>query len=176
MIDEVIGPGLIIPMDVCYVNAFMQLLFHILPLRLLIFAWINQDLMISALHLVFISMSQDRLINAVSLSTVCEPDFFIAEIASKWACRYSGHSVILLREDLGTQLNNCSLSGRSLDCLPLSPLYLFPIDIHSSDAFPFPDPLLGSNAWILASGWFSLMLNHLKHSKMSFVHFAGSSS
>jgi hypothetical protein len=79
MIDEVIGPGLINPRDVCYVNAFMQLFFYILPLRLVIVAWPNQDLMISALHLVFVAMSQDRLIDAVSLSTVCEPDFFLGK-------------------------------------------------------------------------------------------------
>jgi hypothetical protein len=30
--------------------------------------------MISALHLMFGAMSQDRLIDTVSLSTVCEPD------------------------------------------------------------------------------------------------------
>jgi hypothetical protein len=54
----------------------MQLLFHILPLRLLIVAWSNRDPTISALHLMFVAMSQDRLINAVALSTVCEPDVF----------------------------------------------------------------------------------------------------
>jgi hypothetical protein len=55
-------------MDPWYAHAFMQLLFHMLPLRLLIAAWPNQDLMM------FVAMSQDRLIDAVSLSTVCEPD------------------------------------------------------------------------------------------------------
>jgi hypothetical protein len=32
--------------------------------------------MISALHLMFVAMSQDRLVDAVSLSTGCEPDVF----------------------------------------------------------------------------------------------------
>jgi hypothetical protein len=36
----------------------------------------NQDLIISALHLMFVIMSQNRLIDAVSLSTVCGPDVF----------------------------------------------------------------------------------------------------
>jgi hypothetical protein len=54
----------------------MQLLYHILPLRLLIVAWPNRDFSISALHLMFVAMSQDWLINAVSLSTVCEPGVF----------------------------------------------------------------------------------------------------
>jgi hypothetical protein len=76
MIDEVIRPGFINPWDVCYVHAFVQLLFHILPIRLLIVAWPNQDLIISARYLMFVAMSQDRLSDAVSLSTVCEPDVF----------------------------------------------------------------------------------------------------
>jgi hypothetical protein len=66
MIDEVIKPGLINRRDACYVDAFMQLLFHVLPLRSLIVAWPNRDLIIAALHLIFFAMSQDRLIDAVS--------------------------------------------------------------------------------------------------------------
>jgi hypothetical protein len=54
----------------------MQLRFYTLPLTLLIFAWPNGDRIISALHLMFVAMSEDRLIDAVSLSTVCEPDVF----------------------------------------------------------------------------------------------------
>jgi hypothetical protein len=54
----------------------MQLLFHILSLKLLIVAWPNQALIISALHLMFVAISQDRPIDAASLSTVCEPDTF----------------------------------------------------------------------------------------------------
>jgi hypothetical protein len=54
----------------------MQLLFHILPLRLLIVAWPNRDLIISALGLMVVAMSQDRVIDAVSLSTVCKSDVF----------------------------------------------------------------------------------------------------
>jgi hypothetical protein len=76
VIDEIIRPGLINPRDASYVDAFMQLLFHILPLRLLIVAWPNRDLIISALHLMFVAMYQDRLTDVVSLSTVCEPDAF----------------------------------------------------------------------------------------------------
>jgi hypothetical protein len=71
-----IRPGLINPRDASYVDAFMQLLFHILRLRLLIIAWPNRDLIISALHLMFVAMYQDRLTDVVSLSTVCESDAF----------------------------------------------------------------------------------------------------
>jgi hypothetical protein len=76
MIGEVIGPGIANPWDTRYYNAFVQLLFHILPLRLLIVAWPNRNPIISALRLMFVAMPQDRLIDAVPLSTVCEPGVF----------------------------------------------------------------------------------------------------
>jgi hypothetical protein len=74
MINEVIGPGLINLRNTCYVNALVQLLFHILPLMMMIVAWPNCDPIISALRLMFVAMSQNRPIDAVSLSTVCESD------------------------------------------------------------------------------------------------------
>jgi hypothetical protein len=40
----------------------------------MIVAWPNRDPIISALRLMFVAMSQNRPIDAVSLSTVCEPD------------------------------------------------------------------------------------------------------
>jgi hypothetical protein len=54
----------------------MQLLFHILPLKLLIVAWPNRNLIIFALHLMLVAMSQDRFMDAASLSTTCEADIF----------------------------------------------------------------------------------------------------
>jgi hypothetical protein len=74
MIDDVIGSDLINPRNTSYVNAFVKLLFHIRPLRLLIVAWPNCDPIISALRLLFVAMSQNQPIDAVSLSTVCELD------------------------------------------------------------------------------------------------------
>jgi hypothetical protein len=74
MIDEVIGPNLINPRNTRNFNAFVQLLFHILPFRLMIIAWPNRDPIISALRLMFGAMSQNRPIDAASLSTVCESD------------------------------------------------------------------------------------------------------
>jgi hypothetical protein len=76
IIGAVIRPGFSNPMDACYVNSFMQLLFRIPPLRLLIVAWSNRDLTISALYLMFIAISQDRFIDVGSLSSVCEPTVF----------------------------------------------------------------------------------------------------
>jgi hypothetical protein len=40
----------------------------------MIIAWLNRDPIISALRLMFVAMSQNRTIDAVSLSAVCEPD------------------------------------------------------------------------------------------------------
>jgi hypothetical protein len=91
-------------------------------------------------------MSQDRLVDAVSLSIVSELDAFDGKACFELDSQISGHSVMLLQERLGTQFNNCSVPDRSLDFPPLSPPDVFPIDIHSSDTFPFPDPLLRSNA------------------------------
>jgi hypothetical protein len=76
MTDEVIRPGLLNPRDAYYVHAFLYLLFHMLPLRLLFVVWPNRDLIFSAFHLMFVAMFQARLIDAVSLSTVCDPDVF----------------------------------------------------------------------------------------------------
>jgi hypothetical protein len=41
---------------------------------LMIVAWPNRDSIISALRLMFVAMSQNRPIDAVSLSTACQPD------------------------------------------------------------------------------------------------------
>jgi hypothetical protein len=77
---------------------------------------------------------------------------------------------MLLRGCLETQLNNCSVSDRSLGFLPLSHPDIFPIDLYSFYTFPFLDPLLGWNPWILTSRFFNLILNHFKHNKFhSFI-------
>jgi hypothetical protein len=39
-------------------------------------AWPNRDRIISTLRLMFVAVSQDRLIDAVSRSIICEPDVF----------------------------------------------------------------------------------------------------
>jgi hypothetical protein len=74
MTDEVMRPGLVNSRNTCYVHAFVQFLFHILDLRLMIVAWLNRDPILSALRPMFVTMSQNRPIDAISLSTVCEPD------------------------------------------------------------------------------------------------------
>jgi hypothetical protein len=112
----------------------------------MIAAWTNRDPIISALHLMSVAMSQDRPINAVSLSTVCEPDVLDAKDCLELALQIFGHYVMLLCGCLETQLNNYSVLDRSLGFLPISPPDVFPVDTHSSDTFQFPDPLHGSNA------------------------------
>jgi hypothetical protein len=56
---------------------------------LLIVASPNQELIIFALHLMFVAMSQDWLINAVSLSTACQ------------SCAFDGQD----RFELGLQIS-----------------------------------------------------------------------
>jgi hypothetical protein len=53
---------------------FVQLIYHIIPLGLMIVAWPNRHPIISALRLMSVAMSQNQPIDAVLLSTVCEPD------------------------------------------------------------------------------------------------------
>jgi hypothetical protein len=166
VIDEVPRPGLINPRDACYVNVLMQLLFHILPLRLLIVAWPNRHPIISALHLMFVAMSQDRLIDVVSLSTVCEPDVFDGKDCFELGLQILGALRDASSGTLRDTIQQLFCSRQITWLSTHSPPDVFPIDIHSSETFPYPDPLLGSNAWILASELFNLMLNHLKHNKI----------
>jgi hypothetical protein len=146
MIDEGIRPDPVDPRDACYVNTFMKLFFRIGPLRLSMVAWPNRDRIISALHLMFGAMSQVRLIDAASLSTVCDPGAFDGKYCLELGLQILGALRDASSECLGAQFNNCSLPERSLAFLPLSSPDEFPIDVHSFDTVPFPDPLLGSNA------------------------------
>jgi hypothetical protein len=57
MIQEVTGLGLTNPSHPCYINAFAQTLFHILPLRLIILVWPNCDPQVSQLCVLFADMS-----------------------------------------------------------------------------------------------------------------------
>jgi hypothetical protein len=65
----------------------------------------------------------------------------MARIASTWPCRYQGDYVMLLRGCLEAQLNNCSVSDRSISFLPPSHPDVFSIDLYSSYTYPFPDLL-----------------------------------
>jgi hypothetical protein len=132
--------------------------------------------MTSALHLMFVAMSQDQLVDAISLSITCETDVFDGK-----DCFELGLQIfrVLHNDSSGTlrdTIQQLFCSRQITRLSTISPPDVFPIDILSSDTHPFPDPLLGSNVWILASGLFSVMLNHLKHSKISFGHFPCSSS
>jgi hypothetical protein len=175
MIDEVIRLGDINPRDACYVMPSCKLLFQILPLRLLVVAWLNRDLIISALRLTFVAISQDRLIDAVSLSTVCEPNVF----DGKDCFELGLHLLGALRDaSAGTLRGTIQqvFSSRHITRLstPFSSRRIS--DRHS---FFFHLPVSGSSTEIKClnscSGLSNLMLNHLKHNKISFVRFPGSS-
>jgi hypothetical protein len=124
----------------------MQLLFHILPLTLVIVPWPTQDPMISALHLMFVAMSQDRFINAVSLSTGCEPDVFDGKDCFELGLQILGAFRDASSGALRYAIQQLFCSRQITRFSDPSPPDVFPIDIHSSDTFPFPDPLLGPNA------------------------------
>jgi hypothetical protein len=74
MISQFIGPGLINRAHICCINAFVQVLFHILPLRYLILAWPNRHPTVEKLYNLFVTMSNHQLGNAISPSTIDDPD------------------------------------------------------------------------------------------------------
>jgi hypothetical protein len=94
----------------------------------------------------FVAICQDHLIDTVSLSTVCEPDVF----AGKDCFELGLHILRALRDASSGTLSDtiqqlyCSRQITRFSTLSLPDV--FPIDIRSSDTFPFPDPRLGSNA------------------------------
>jgi hypothetical protein len=142
MIDEVIGPGLINPRNICYVNAFVQLLFHILPLRLMIVAWPNHDPIISKLRLMFVAMSQNRPVDAVLLSTVFEPDVLDGKNCFELALQILGTLRDASSGVLRDTIEQLFCFRQITRFLPPSHPDVFPIDCCSSYTFPFPDPLL----------------------------------
>jgi hypothetical protein len=79
MMQEVSGPDIINPLSTCYINALVQILFHTLPLRLIVITWPNHDPTISKLRVLFTAMSQHQLTDAVSLSTLSEVDVLDAK-------------------------------------------------------------------------------------------------
>jgi hypothetical protein len=106
----------------------------------------NRDPIIPALHLMYVAMSQDRLIDAVSLSTVCksnvfdDKNWFALGLHILWALRDASSGA--LRDTI--QQLFCSRQITRLSILSPSDVVL--IDLHYSDTFPFPDPVPGSNA------------------------------
>jgi hypothetical protein len=173
--DEIIRPGLINPRHTCYVNASMQLLFHVRPLRLLIVAWPSRDPIISVLHLMFVAMSQDRLIDAGSLSTVCEADAFDGK-----DCFELGLQILWTLRDVSSGTHRGTI--QQFFC---SRQIIWSSTPHSSrlvsDRHSFFWHLLvsGSFTWIecLNSCLRVIQLDaeHLKYNKISFVHVPGSS-
>jgi hypothetical protein len=79
MIHQVIGPGLRNLGHACYITAFLPVLFHMPPLRLLILAWPNSDPIVGKLRGVFAHMGKRELTNAISLEEICEPHFLDAK-------------------------------------------------------------------------------------------------
>jgi hypothetical protein len=68
-----IGPGLLNRSHLCWINAFVQRVFHILALRLIILAWPNDDPIGTELRLLFARISRCEVTSAASLSLICEP-------------------------------------------------------------------------------------------------------
>jgi hypothetical protein len=85
MIQDVIGPGLSNKSNLCYISAFVQLLFHVLPLRPIIRYWPNQNHTMSQLRAVFAEMCENRVTELGGLSDVCEPNVRTTKDCSEFA-------------------------------------------------------------------------------------------
>jgi hypothetical protein len=68
-----IGYGLLNTSSNCYVNAFLQVIYHITPLRRLVLSWESSDWMVRLLQRVFSSMERKRLVSPAGLAEICEP-------------------------------------------------------------------------------------------------------
>jgi hypothetical protein len=90
MIREVTAPGLFNPSHAWDINAFVQVLFHIVSLKLMILVWPNADQTVSKVRLLFASVPQHHVNHAVSLSTICETDLHYAKVCLELALKILG--------------------------------------------------------------------------------------
>jgi hypothetical protein len=90
MIREVIAQGLFNPSPICDINAFVQVLFHIIPLKFMILAWPNCDQTVSKIRVLLARMSQHHITNAVPLLTICESDLHDAKYCSELVLKSLG--------------------------------------------------------------------------------------
>jgi hypothetical protein len=176
MTDEVIRPGISKPRDACYVNTYMQLLFHHPPPRSLIVAWPNRNLVIFALHLMFVAILWDRVIDAVSLSTACELDVFDGKDCFELGLQTLG---VLRDASSGTLRDTIQQLFCSRQITRFSTPF-FSRRVSDQHSFFWHIPVSGPSTWIECLNSclrvFNLIPNHLKHNKISLVHFPGSSS
>jgi hypothetical protein len=105
-------------------------------------AWPNRDPIISALRLMFVAMSQNRPIDAVSLSTLCQPDVLddkdCFELALQILAALRDASSEMLRDTIKQLFCFKQITRFSTAFHP----DVFPIDLYFSYTFLFPDPLL----------------------------------
>jgi uncharacterized UBP type Zn finger protein len=106
----------------------------------MIVAWPNRDLILSALHLMSVAMSQNRPIDAVLLSTVCEPDVLDVKDCFELAVHILGTlrdvSSGMLRDTIEQlfcfrQITRSSTAFSSR-CVPDCPLFFLQLPVSGS--------------------------------------------
>jgi hypothetical protein len=70
----IIGRGLLNTANDCYINAFLQIVFHVLPFRVLIMRWKTSERIVVQLQLVFRELTRKNLISAGFGRDVSEPE------------------------------------------------------------------------------------------------------
>jgi hypothetical protein len=108
----------------------------------MIVAWPNRDPIISVLRLMFVAMSQNRPIDAVSLSTVCEPDVLDGKDCFGLALQILGALHDASSGMFRDTIEQLFYFRQIIRFLPPSRPDVFPFDLYSSYTFPSPDPLL----------------------------------
>jgi hypothetical protein len=106
----------------------------------MIVAYPNRDLIISALRLMLVAMSQNRPIDAVSLSTVCEPDVLDGKDCFELALRILGAlrdaSLGMLRDTIEPLFCFRHITRFSTDfssrCVPDRPLFFLHLPVSGS--------------------------------------------
>jgi hypothetical protein len=101
----IIGGGLLNIANDCYINAFVQIVFHILPFRLLIMRWNTSERIVLQLQLVFRELARKNLISARFLRDVSEPGRAGPKDCSEFGRNLLNALFVIASPELTEQLN-----------------------------------------------------------------------
>jgi hypothetical protein len=139
MIEEVIGHGLMNPPNTCYINAFMQLILHALPLRLFVLAWPNSDPTVAKVRALLTTMSQNQATDIFSRSTIFKPELIDAKDSSELALQ----SLEALRDSASGPLRSLLEDLVSFQLAPRFHPLLSSRLANNPSSFPLPHPVFG---------------------------------
>jgi hypothetical protein len=101
----IIGGGLLNTANDCYIDAFLQIVFHILPFRLLIMRWNTSERIVLQLQSVFRGLTRKDLISAGFLRDVLEPERASPKDCSEFGRNLLNALFLIASPQLVEQLN-----------------------------------------------------------------------